>query len=58
MNDPHELLDALLGSFSDADGGKDYVTSILQHLLIPARLIDGVSRYAKGKAPPSIAPGG
>ncbi|KAJ3177111.1 Dishevelled associated activator of morphogenesis 2 [Geranomyces variabilis] len=44
LDDPNGLLEGLLGSFSEGDGGKGYVLSILQHLLIPARLIDGPSK--------------
>ncbi|KAJ3150792.1 hypothetical protein HDU86_006301 [Geranomyces michiganensis] len=44
LDDPNGLLEGLLGSFSEGDGGKSYVMSILQHLLIPARLIDGPSK--------------
>ncbi|KAI8921081.1 armadillo-type protein [Powellomyces hirtus] len=44
LDDPNGLLEGLLGSFAEGDGGKDYVLSILQHLLIPARLIDGPSK--------------
>ncbi|TPX72675.1 hypothetical protein SpCBS45565_g00202 [Spizellomyces sp. 'palustris'] len=44
MENPQQLLDTLLGSFRETEGGRGYITSILQHLLIPTRLIDGVSR--------------
>ncbi|KAI9101057.1 hypothetical protein DFS34DRAFT_613026 [Phlyctochytrium arcticum] len=44
INDPQQLLDTLLGSFAENEGGRAYIISILQHLLIPARLIDSVSR--------------
>ncbi|KAI8821726.1 armadillo-type protein [Fimicolochytrium jonesii] len=46
LQDPYGILDALMGSVctTEQDGGRDYVLSILQHLLIPARLIDAPSR--------------
>ena len=50
LEDPHNVLDALVKSFEKSDSvvdkeGKEYINSILRHLLIPAQVSDDKIRY-------------
>ena len=44
MDDPHAILTSLIRAYDKDPEGAGYVSSILQHLLIPTRLADEVSR--------------
>ncbi|KAJ3070679.1 hypothetical protein HDU98_006303 [Podochytrium sp. JEL0797] len=44
MEDEHKVLNVLMESYKTDEVGKEYVRSILKHLLIPTRMIDEVSR--------------
>ncbi|KAI8617768.1 hypothetical protein BC830DRAFT_1111986 [Chytriomyces sp. MP71] len=44
LEDEHKVLAVLMESYKNDEKGKEYIRSILKHLLIPTRMINDVSR--------------
>ncbi|KAJ3266630.1 hypothetical protein HDU77_011378 [Chytriomyces hyalinus] len=44
MEDEHKVLTVLMESYNGDDSGKEYIRSIIRHLLIPTKMMDDIAR--------------